>query len=259
MGKGLETGKAFLQGVRSKITDPEQLAAFDKVFGNETVVTEVGNGVEGQAEIDRQLQTLRDQQTALEELQGKVETRYNEQTAWWNTNKDALEEYKTLKASGGKIPPAGETKTPPAGLTEEQLNQTLTNERAAFLGYSRDQQKILREHFNRFHEIVDIEPLLLDPDIARLGLVGVYEKVHKDRLVQWKTDQDKKAEDLIRADERQKIQAANANMPYPVPTGIGSGSPLDALTATAAKDSVTDNAVAHYQRLQQERAAGTRT
>lgn len=259
MGKGLDTGKTFLQGVRSKITDPEQLAAFDKVFTNETVLTEIGNGVEGQAEIDRQLQGLRTQQQTLEEEQAALTTVHQNQTAWWNQNKDALAEYKVLKAGGTVTPKVVTPPAAPAGLTQEQLNEALATERAAYLGYDRDRQRITREHFTRFNEVVDIEPLLHDPDIARLGLVGVYEKVHKPRLEKWSADQATAAEEKIRLDERQKIQAANANLPYPVPTGVGSGSPLDALTGTGAKDSVVDAATAHYQRLQVERAAGTRS
>jgi len=261
MGKGLDTGRAFFQGVLSKITDPEQRAAAEKLLANEVVLTEIGNGVEGQAEIDRQLQTLTAQKSELETLQTQLDDRkagleswYTDLTTWHQQNKDALEEAKKLKANGGK-PAAGDPNAgkPTAGLAPEQLDERLVGERAAFLGFQRDQNLITREHFTKFNEIPDLEPLLKHPQIATLGLLGVYELVHKDRLKAYADDQQKKYDDTIAQNAVKEFAAKQAQMPYPSPTGSGSGSPLDALT-TGQKDSVVDAATQHYNRLQTERA-----
>lgn len=260
MGKGLDTGKAFFQGILSKITDPEQKAAAEKLLTSELVLTAIGNGVEGQAEIDSQLRAAKTRQEELDKLTEEIDSRkagleswHGELQTWYQTNKDALEAAKR----GGK--PNGKVEEPvvvkPAGL--EQLDERLVGERAAFLGFQRDQNLITREHFAKFNEIPDLEPLLKHPQIAHVGLLGVYELVHKDRLAVHATDAAKKAEEVIRLDERQKVQAAQAQMPYPVPTGSGSGSPLDGL-ATGAKDSVADAAVAHYNRLQAEHVGATK-
>jgi len=260
MGKGLDTGKAFFQGVLAKITDPEAKAAAEKLLSNETVLTEIGNGVEGQSEIDRQLQTLRTQKEELDTLQGQLEERkagleswYTDLSTWHQQNKDALEEAKQLKANGGKPNGKPADEKPTAGLNPEALDERLVGERAAFLGFQRDQNLITREHFAKFNEIPDLEPLLKHPQIAHLGLLGVYELVHKDRLKAHADDQQKKHDDAIAQNAVKEFAAKQAQMPYPSPTGSGSGSPLDALT-TGAKDSVVDAATSHYNRLQAERA-----
>src|SRR3990167_7502045 len=143
MGKGLETGKSFIQGILAKITDPEAKAAAEKLIGNETALTLIGNGVEGQAEIDRQLSALREQTTELTTLQQQVdaekarlETIHGQQVEWFDKNHTALEEYKTLKAAPG----GGKKVEPPVGgVAPEALQETVTNLQAAFLGYERDQ------------------------------------------------------------------------------------------------------------------------
>lgn len=261
MGKGLDTGKAFFQGILAKITDPDAKAAAEKLLTSELVLTEIGNGVEGQAEIDRQLQAARTQKEELDRLTGELDVRkagleswHQDLSTWYTTNKTALETAKgKSNGDGTKVKDAV---IPPAGLTDDALNERLTGERAAFLGFSRDQNLITREHFAKFNEIVDLEPLMRHPQIATAGLLGVYELVHKERLEAHTAAAAKKAEDAIRLDERQKTQASMAQMPYPAVTGSGSGSPLDALTV-GQKDSVVDAATAHYNRLQQERVGAT--
>lgn len=256
MGKGLDTGTAFLQGVRSKIADPEQLAAFDKLVTNQTLVTEIGNGVEGQSEIDRQLGQLRTQQAALETRAAEVEARdtqltgYKDQLdAWWGTNQALVEEARTLKA-GGRTTPKKEDA--PTGLTAEALEERLRHEQANFLGFARDQQALTRAHFGRFNEILDLDPLIKHPQVGQLGLLGVYDLVHKDRLAQAEADAQAKHDAEVGAAAVRKHQEAQAQMPYMAPTGSGSGSPLDALAPSQAP--VVDAAVAHYNRLQLERA-----
>lgn len=253
MGKGLDTGKAFFQGILAKITDPDAKAAAEKLLGNETVLTEIGNGVEGQAEIDRQLQAARTQQEELTRLAGELDSReaglatwHGELQTWYTANKDRLA---TVKPNGD---PAPKKEPVPAGLNDEMLTERLTGERAAFLGFQRDQNLLTREHFARFNEIVDLEPLMRHPQIAQVGLLGVYELVHKARLETYKAAEEKKREDAIRLDERTKVQSSMAQMPYPPVTGSGSGSPLDGLAASQ-KDTVVDAATAHYNRLQTER------
>lgn len=263
MGKGIDTGTAFFKGLLSKITDPEQKAAAEKLLTNPALMTEIGNGVEGQAEIDRTLQKLRTDGEALEARQTEIDqregglTEWHERLAKWHKDNKAAIEAGALVLKGEKPNP---NPTPnlekPVGMTLEQFEEHMRGERASFLGYSRDQQSITRDHFDKFKEIVDLDPLLKHPRIAEVGLMGVYELVHKDRLEKHKTDAAKTAEETIRADERRKVLEGQAQMPYPPPTGAGSGSPLDALTP-AVKDNVVDAATAHYNRLQAERAAGT--
>lgn len=263
--KGIAALTEFLSGVLEKITDPDQKRKAEETIATLTAMQPVaqalGDGVAGQAEIDRQLQTLKSQQEELNTLKISLDDRdtrlgawHTELTGWYSENKTALEAAKGK--SNGNPTPDKKVEVPPGVLTEEQYNERTGGLQAAFLGFSRDQNLITREHYMKFGEIVDLEPLLKHPQIATIGLVGVYELIHKERLDKWKTDADKAAEEKIRLDERQKVQASMAQMPYPSVTGVGSGSPLDALQPANKPDSVVDAATAHYTRLQAERAAG---
>ena len=257
MGKGLDTGKTFWQGVISKITDPEQRAAAERLQANQDFLTTLGNGVEGQSEIDKQLQQLSQQKSELDTRKDDLDkentrlgTWHDSLTGWYDENKALLEAGKKVKANPNPNP------APADGFTQKQFEENIANERASFLGFSRDQNLITREHFGKFSEIIDLEPLLRHPQIAQLGLVGVYELVHKDRLEKWKTDTTAAEKKKIEDEAVRKYQETQAQMPYPAPTGAGSGSPLDALTVKV--EPLVDAATAHYNRLQAERTAGTR-
>jgi len=269
MGKGIDTGTAFFKGLLGKITDPEQKAAAEKLLTNPALMTEIGNGVEGQAEIDRQLAKLRTDGEALETRQTEIDQREGGLTEWhgnlakWHTQNKAAIEVGARVLKGEKVDPANPNPNPnptpnPAsgGMTTEQFEEHMRGERASFLGYSRDQQAITRNHFTLFNEIVDLEPLLRHPKIAEVGLTGVYELVHKERLDKHRADATAAHDKQVADEAVRKYAESQAQMPYPPPTGAGSGSPLDALTP-AVKDNVVDAATAHYNRLQAERAAGT--
>jgi hypothetical protein len=265
MGKGIETGKAYLQQVLGKITDPELKAQAEKVFASAQVQTEIGNGVEGQSEIDRRLQELTTKTTELDtkrveldEKEGTLAKWHGDLTGWREANNALLELGKQAKAKGfnpaapaGTPPASGE---PPAGtLTEDKLKEALTAQAGDFLGFERDRQRLTREHFSKFKEILDIDPLLQHPQVRELGLAGVYALVHKEALAKLTDDTKKAEEERIRADERSKVLASNQQMPYPPVTGSNAGSPLDALKPPEGGGPLVDNAVAEYNRLQQVR------
>lgn len=275
--KGIAAFKEFTAGVLAKITDPDQRRRAEESFQAleqlDPVAQALGDGVAGQSEIDRQLQTLTQQReeletrtTELDERDTRLNTWHTELTGWYSDNKALVEDAKRLRAGGRangnpNPDPRHPTPTPhpvasPGGLTEEQYNERIADVQAGFLGYQRDQNLITREHFTRFGEIVDVEPLLRHPQIGQVGLIGVYELVHKDRLDKWKTDTAESERKKISDEAVRKYQESQASMPYPSPTGAGSGSPLDALTVNK-QDSVVDAATVEYNRLVNERAAGT--
>lgn len=267
MGKGTETGKSFLTGVLSKITDPELKAKAEAVFASAAVQTEIGNGVEGQSEIDRQLQDLRTKTTALDTQKAELDAKdgnltkwHTDLTAWRAANNELVDIGKKAKAAGWNgtgTPPAptpvvakpGEL--PAGALTEEQLQAAITEERGNFLGFQRDQNRLMREHFEKFKEILNIEPLLTNPRVREIGLAGVYQETYKDQLKKVEDDAIAANEARIRADERQKVQASNTQIPYPSVTGSNAGSPLDALKPPVEGGGpVVDAAVTEYNRLQ---------
>lgn len=269
--KGAAALDDFISGVLSKITDPDQKRKADEALTAlkqvGPVAAALGDGVAGQAEIDRRLQELTTQTQELDDRQKDLDTRtaglqawHGDLSTWHSESKALLEDGKKFRAGGGKTLKPGDAgyvapSEPPKGvLTEDQFKEAIGGERAAFLGFSRDQNLLTREHFAKFGEIVELEPLLRHPKIAEVGLLGVYEIVHKDRLDKHRTDETAKHDKDIADTAVRDYAAKQASMPYPSPTGAGSGSPLDALTA-GAKDSVVDAASAHYARLQQERNA----
>lgn len=263
MGKGLDTGKTFWQGVLSKITDPEQRAAAEKLASNVDVMTVVGNGVEGQSEIDRRLQELTTKTKELETQATELRTRDESLTGWqqqltdWRTTNDELvrlgKQAKDAKWDGKSGAPALTATPTVSGVTEEALRdkmQELTNN---LLGYDSDKSDLTTRHFNAFKELLDVGPLLRHPKIRDIGLRGVYDEVYKEKLAAHATAVDKAKEDAIRADERAKTLASAQAMPYVSPTGVSSGSPLDALKPADAAGPLVDQAVTEYNRLQTAR------
>lgn len=259
--KGAAAGKSFLAGVLARLT-PEDRAKGEaalqqlEALGGGTVITAIGDGTLAQEDFSRQSDELRTQGEQLTARQQEQDQRdqalqqwHTDLTGWYTENKDLVETGRKFKKNGSPSPTPTPTPTPlPAGLTEEQYNERMAGERAAFLGFSRDQNVITREHFQRFGEIVDLEPLLRHAQIAQVGLMGVYELVHKDRLDKWKTEQQTKHDKEIGDAAVRKFQESQAQLPYPTPTGVGSGSPLDALEAKSSQP-VVDAAVAEYNRL----------
>lgn len=254
--KGQAAGQAFLQQVLSKISDPGLKAQAEAVFANAQVQTEIGGGVAGQAEIDRQLQELRAKETDLTAKATELDTRQAGLETWHGDLNTWAEKHAALVALGKKAsdakwdgktpaaPPNGEVKLPDNMVTKDDLSAVIAQERSAFLGYDLEKNNIQREHFKTFGALLDVEPLIRHPQIKELGLDGVYQLVHKDALAAKAKEATDKREAEIRADERSKV----ATLPYAIPTGAGSGSPLDVLTP-AGTQPVVDAAVAEYNRL----------
>lgn len=264
-GKGQAAGQAFLQSVLSKISDPGLKQQAEQVFANAAIQTEIGGGVLGQSEVDRQLQELRTKETdlqtktaELDDRETRLTTWHDQLTTWYGEKKDLMEigaeakkagfDPKNPNANAGK---GGKVELPANVVTEDKLNEIIAGERSSFLGFSLEQNQLMKRHYETFGKLLDVEPLLRHPEIKNRGLAGVYEIVHKDALEAKATNDQKAAEDKIRADERAKVLAGN-QMPYPLPTGAGSGSPLDALE-TKGNAPVVDAAVAEYARLQAAR------
>lgn len=278
MAKGLAAGNEFFTGVLAKLSPEDRakgeaaLATLQGLNGG-AVVAAVGDGTLAQAEFSRQSDELKTQKQQLDARAAEVEERDKQLGTWHGELTDWFTERKDLVALGraaqteGFVPKGG---TPrgngngngnpkndngaPSGLTEEQLNERIRHEQAAYLGLTRDQNLITRDHFKMFGEIVDMDPLLAHPQIGQIGLIGVYKLVHKDRLEQHTAAATKAHDDKLREEGAAAERARQAQMPYPSPTGVGSGSPLDALQ-TNKSDALVDAATAHYNRLQAERGS----
>lgn len=271
MANGAAAGKTFLAGVLAKLSAEDRAkgeAALQQLeaLGSGAVITAIGDGTLAQGDFSRQSDELRQQSERLETQRQELDQRdqalaewHSNLTGWYTRNKEIIDSASNGRNPDGTFKPRTPAPTPapapqPSGLTEEQFNERMAGERAAFLGFSRDQNQLMREHHTRFGEILDIEPLLRHAQIAQVGLMGVYGLVHKERLDKWQADQQAKHDKEVADKAVQAFRESQHQMPYPTPTGVGSGSPLDALE-TKGVQPVVDAAVSHYNRLQAERHA----
>lgn len=268
-----DRSRAFIQSVLGKVTDPGQRQAAEALFGNQDVLALLDDGVAGQSEIDRQLQDLRartetatQQQEALDERAESLQRWHDNLTQWRGQNQEFVELGVAAKRANwqpGTQPQRqpgngnhGQPQIPEGVVTQEALAQTLGGFEASVLGFAADQNQLMRDHYTHFGEILDVTPLIKHPKIREIGLIGVYNLVHKEALDAKAKEAKDKAEADIRADERRKVMAEQSNMPYPLTSqGPGSGSPLDGLNAKPDPNagSLVDRAAAEYMRLQQTR------
>lgn len=276
MARG-DRSKSFLQSVLGKITDPGQRTAAEAIFANQDVLQLLDDGVAGQSEIDRQLQDLRakteaaEQQKAdLDEREGKLKTWHENLTAWRTQNQELVEVGVAAKKAGwkpGDPPPKtggngdGHGNPPEGTVTEEILKTALQNMEASVLGYDVEKTALMKQHYDTFGTFLDVTPLIKHPQMRELGLVGVYNLVHKEAL-EAKAKERQAAHDKKIADEAvAKFRAEQSTqLPYPITSsGPGSGSPLDGLNAKVDPNagSLVDRAAQEYQRLQAGRQATT--
>lgn len=267
VNKGAAAGKAFLAGVLAKLPEAMRGKA-SELFESTELQTYVGDGTLALEDFTRQSDALRTQNeelatraTELDQREQGLSNWHANLTKWYGDNRTLLERVKQGNGNGNGNPNPNPTPTNPTpapqadALTEQQYNERIGVERQAFLGFQRDQNQITRDHFAKFQEIVDLEPLLAHPQVANIGLTGVYNLVHKDRLDKWTADTTAAQNKKIADEAVRKYQETQAQMPYPTPTGVGTGSPLDAIKPSAS-DSLVDAATAEYNRLQAERHAG---
>jgi len=120
--------------------------------------------------------------------------------------------------------------------------ETLAPREGAYVQYVSDAVQFADFHRQNFKETLNVNDLVRHPQIGELGVRGVYELVHKDKLEKMRADAVTAREEEIRADERRKIASTGpVDMPYPMG---GEGSPLDALSLDPAARPKGDPAAA---------------
>lgn len=268
MAKGSETGSTFMAGVLAGLSPEDRqkgLEAWNQLsaLGGGAVVASIGDGVLAQSEFSRQADLLREQQAAVEARQAEIDAfaaqqqqTYAQQTKWWKDNQERLKRLEEIeKANPTGVKPGSRQEEPVAGLTQEQLDAKLMATQQEFLRFTADKDDLAREHFAKFGTLLDFSVLYAHPQVSQIGLKGAYALQFKEPLETWEKTQKDKAEEAIRADERQKLRASQTSMPYPVGSdAIPGGSPLDALAPM--QDQVVDKSVAHYHQILAERTAG---
>jgi hypothetical protein len=265
-----ESGQSLLAGVLAKLPEADRATA-QAIFAKadaEGAITLIGESALARSDYSKQMDTIREQTTALEAKQTEL-------TEWWEVNKDALLDYKAIKPEFDKLkttPPARTTpdpNPPPAGLTKEEFDKDMAirleaRDRifAGALGFS---VTLAQKHFVMFHEALDMNELLRDPKIGTVdkttgdtyGLMDAYNNKHGDR-VSTKLKEIKDAEFNKAVDDKVN-ERLRSSPQHPFPIRDSSPSPLDALTTPEKKttDFTVDSAVAFYEQLQANKAAGT--
>lgn len=266
-----DRAKSFIQSVLGKITDPGQRQAAEATFSNATVLAALDDGVAGQSEIDRQLQDLRTKtdaatqmKTDLDEREARLQTWHDGLTKWRADNEEFVQLGVAARKANwkpGDPPPKtggsnGDGHLPEGVVTEDSLKQVLGGFESSVLGFAADQNLLMRQHYTNFHEILDVTPLIKHPQIRELGLVGVYNLVHKDALDKKAADAQADHDKKVAEEAVAKYRESQATLPYPITSSPGSGSPLDGLNVKPDPNTggLVDRAAAEYNRLQQGRS-----
>lgn len=199
--------------------------------------------------------------------EAKFTTLYEQNVAWFNENKAALDELETLRArlNGNPNPNPNANPDPttapalPAGvITQKQFDEAMGRTEAGALGVIAETALLATQHLHMFQEPLDLRPILGDKRVTQIGIRAVYDDLYKDRLKARADEAQKKREDALRAEgaqaERERLAATRH--PYPV-SGAPEVSTLDALERPAGTNTPVaasvDDMVANFARLNASR------
>lgn len=199
-----------------------------------------------QSEFSREMDQVRAHQQRIEAIAA-------EQQAWYDINKPLLELGKQAQASAGADPDAGVPAQLPADIVRMADVEKLLTQReqgaAAFIAAS---STLAQRHYQQFGEPLDLAQLLADPDAGKLGLDGVYRKVHAEKIQAQQTAAfEKTVQERVEAKLTEERAKFIHRPPYPL-AGTET-SPLDALAKPADQRDPTqfsvEAAADEYMRL----------
>jgi hypothetical protein len=246
-----ELGKQFLDELKGKLPD--------SLRGNLDSILSSPEALAALEIVGSRVSPLDEERQRLQELATRLETTESRLTDWkgrletWKTGKETelterehkLREREANRPTPNDPPADGGNRTDGANMTKEDVaklvGEVLAPREAGYIAYVADAVRFSTFHQQHFKEILDVNTLVRHPQIGELGVKGVYELLHKDKLDKMNLDAEKAKEEAIRADERAKIRTeAPVDMPYP----LGDGSPLDVLTMDPAQRPKGDPAAA---------------
>jgi hypothetical protein len=217
----------------------------------------LGQATLRQDEFSRQMDVLTTQRRETDGYRSTLDQ-------WWEENQARLAELDRLAAENAALKAGRPSPTPnpssdpaaPKYLTEEQFRAELEKTERGAVAFFRDLNTLSMRHFQQFGELLDTDAILNDRRVQQIGLVGVYQDLHKDQLAARAKAADEARLDAARKEGEEKARrelTANA-LPYPV-----SGhepSTLDGVKPNQAPQAATvDDMVAEYSRLEQARRA----
>jgi len=279
-----EDGQAFLAGVLAKIPDEGLRAQAKTLFESTAVkdaVTVIGDGVLARSDYSKHMDQIKIQDQALKDKLTAATDLYDQNSAWYQTNKAALEEYPTLKTRIGELeagdggdPDPNKAKEKPVVLDKKTIEETIAgmldeNLAARERGYV-DVVAFMQDtgfqHQQMFGTPVAMRELVGNPKLGKpiLGQPGrtfslqdaYNEKYGVEVAAKVKATHDKEIEDEVQkrlGEERAK----QAGMPFPLRNG-SQPSVLDVLTTEKGASAHTlDTAVAAYESLQAGKGLAT--
>lgn len=108
-----------------------------------------------------------------------------------------------------------------AGVSKDDVVKLIGDEMRGAASYVNEAIHLGIGHGLRFNEVLDVNALITDPDVQRIGVRGVYDKKYGAKIQEMETAAAKKRADdheaQIRADERARVmKERGSDAPYPV-------------------------------------------
>lgn len=255
MATPIDKGREFVSELLPLMSDTAraELETFISTGSTEAqaLLARIGNGTLRQSDYSRGMNELKAQEAKLQKWSNDLKV--------WKTEADAqlaAGMAGSPDGGGGTPAPAPTAGTPgPTGLTEEDARRLLGTElnqrEAYFASFVSDSMLLAQRHQMDFNEPLNIQALLQHPQVATLGLQGVYAEVHKEKIAARDAKKQADERERIKNEVRQELLAEQGSgLPYPIPSGSDGSSPLDHLsgvTPAAAFDPATS--VAMYRQL----------
>lgn len=254
-GTKTELGKSFLDELVAKLPADKQAAVRDVLSSPEAATAYEFAG--------SRVSPLDEERTRLEQLQTQLQTREQRLTKWhteldtWRQGKETEYTDREQKIAAREANPALSTAPPPkkdelGSMTKDEIEKTvhaaLAQREGGYIQYVADASKFSAFHLQNFKEVLDVAELVKHPKIGELGVAGVYELTHKEKLDKIRADAAEAEREKYRAEGRQQaLTQQPVDMPYP----LGEGSPLDVLTMDPTKRPTGDpvTATRMYEQL----------
>lgn len=205
MSDKIALGKQFLTDLLARIPE-EQRAALQPLVDVEEIAAFAGDGVLRQQDYSRTMNAL--------------SAKHQELTDWYEANKAALD-----AAAKGRT---GDPAPQPTGLDMKAVEELVNKREEGVAAYMAATTDLALKHFQEFGERLNLTDLLGDPEVRKIGILGVYDRKYaakyQEKASKAETDrvEAKVAERLV--EERKKFSSA---APYPV--SAHDPSPLDVL------------------------------
>lgn len=234
----------FLQDLLAKLPEADRgsvEAVFSKAEAAEAVKF-ADTGAKRQSDYSRHLDALRTQQEELNAKTARVEDTYAQQTAWWEANKPLVEAGKKALGGDGNPNPNPATapakvELPPDVLRKDDVLKLINEREAGAVAFIAATNELTMRHYQEFGERLNVNELLADPNVAKVGLAGVYQQKYQDRYAaKAATAEEARINKLVEERVATERKQFASRMPYPVAANGADASPLDSLAATEKPD-----------------------